>query len=170
MKIKAAIHPKISYLFLAILFVLMCAFKFWFSAFLFIALGVVLTAVTGRKNFCNGICPLGTLQTLSSDENYTEKKQFSYQKPIAIGVSILFWGFAAVTALIFYRQPHFLWQLMLNLILAATASAMILQRYFGRRVWCSRLCPGGKLMSGTIKIRRIMIPGIRKEITLKKVK
>lgn len=56
---------------LAIMFVMMCALKLWFSIFLFFGVGILMTLITGKRRYCRSYCPLGNLQELTFEGKTT---------------------------------------------------------------------------------------------------
>ncbi len=146
------------YLPFIVLFVLMCGFKLWFSMLLFIAFAVALTAGSGKRRFCSGYCPLGSLQDqFSSGKKHAGKWERPSLWPLLQwSVFLLFWGYLVLSIALTIARPARLWTNMLLLMLLVFSVAIVLQGTVKKRFWCSELCPVGKVLHGTARVRRAL--------------
>lgn len=126
---------------LALAFTLMCMFRLWFTLFILLAYAVTTTLIYRKAKYCVSGCPIGTV----TDYCYTPtEKYFSIKPPVKKAISFLypflFWIVVGIL-LILDLSPYRLWHSFLILMVSAGASAVITQALFGKRYFCSTLCP-----------------------------
>ena len=112
-------------------FVLMCFLRLPFTLFILFGFALVLTLAQGRKSYCAHYCPLGAIQ------DYYPPKE-NPPKPLPAVV----------------RHAR-LWQSILLIMSLSMTAALILQTFVRKRVWCSKVCPFGKVLDGAVKVRRL---------------
>ncbi len=150
-------RKRVKYISLAVVFILMCVLRLWYTLLLVFAFGLVLTFITKRRNFCSDHCPMATLQDTFYRRHEPKKNKLYHllRNPWVKGaVSILFWGIFALAVVLSYRDPSRLWTIMISLMLGSTASALILQAGTVKRAWCSTVCPYGTVLDRAVKSRR----------------
>lgn len=151
MKKKESISRE-GLLFFAVIFILMCMFKIWFTLFIVFGYAMIVTLVNKRRNFCAGQCPLGTMQDYIYEN---QKKSIKHNnKWVKLIFYSIFAGYIAVYIFILYNRQEILWQKMLYLMLFSGAVSMILQQILGKRYWCINMCPLGSILDLEMKYIR----------------
>jgi len=154
------IIKKIGRLFLlilpvALMVVSMCILKLWYSIFIVFSIGLALTLIFGKRNYCKSYCPLGNLQELMYEKN-KKRRKLPAPKVISIIIALLFWAYILFVVIFFRKSPGMLWSWLLKIMLLSSVTAIILQMFFSKRVWCSTLCPYGNFLGYTAKLRNLI--------------
>ncbi len=149
------------YVTLAATFFLMCVLRLPITLFLLFGFALTVTLITRRKSYCAHYCPMGTLQ----DHFFPVKKQPAGSsatralKFLRWPIFLAFWSYLIYVIVAAFPSGEALWVSILLLMLAAAATAFLLQVTVRKRAWCSQVCPFGRVLDGAVKVRHI--PGIR---------
>ena len=159
MVMKSLSKQKTGFIALVITFILMCAFKLWFTVLAVFTFGLIITLIKRKRSFCSGYCPMAAIQ----DSMYNKQRKHPRQKNKLFGflqnrwlkaaAALLFWGYISYFLIFHHSSPYVLWQAMLSLMLASTSIALILQAASRKRVWCSTICPYGNFLGFIVKHR-----------------
>lgn len=135
-------YKKSKYVFLAAVFIMMCAVKLWFTLYIIFEIALILTLFKGNRIYCNKYCPMGTLQDLSVDSSTKNANNKKYNK----GFTFAFWSILVFISVYFWHEKWLLWQRTLLLMGSSALVAMYYQSKKGKRYWCTNLCPLGHVM------------------------
>lgn len=156
------IHTITSYISLILIFVLMCILRLWYSMFIFIGFGLILTIIVRKKTFCIAFCPLGTMQDLTHTQSKKPAKRFKINLVFKWLIYSMFICTIAFIMLKHYPNGATLWFWMLRFMLVVFATAIILQSIYAKRTWCSAACPVGAIMSWELKAIRHISKAVKK--------
>ena len=141
---------------LATMFVVMCGLRLWFGLLLLFGLAIVMTFASGRRNYCAGYCPMGALQDYYPGGSNTGRRAPKGLEYVRWPLFALFWSYLAYNIFTSYNDPTALWAAVLLLMILSMLAAIGLQSAYSRRIWCSKLCPLGQVLDGTMKARRFV--------------
>ncbi|MCF7942271.1 MAG: 4Fe-4S binding protein [Spirochaetia bacterium] len=138
-------------------FVLMCMFRLWYTIGIIFAAGLILTLKDRRRSFCVDYCPMATVQQAvyrQKDPGHDRLLALLQRRWFKVLVAIGFWGYLIAVLILFRGDPQLLWSSLLSLMLGSMAIALILQSLVRKRVWCSTICPYGKVLEQVVTIGR----------------
>ncbi|MFO7849968.1 MAG: 4Fe-4S binding protein [Spirochaetia bacterium] len=132
----------------------MCVLRLPVTLHILFGFAIVLTLASGKKSYCAHYCPLGTIQ-----DYYPPKERSSRELPYMFRVMrwpvfVLFWGYLSYITYMSFEAPETLWRSVFLLMLLSMATALILQTFVRKRVWCSKLCPLGTVLDGARKVKK----------------
>lgn len=154
-KIKKILNRKkrVGWSSFLIVFTLMCVLKLWFTMFLVLGFGLILTIIEKKRRYCFSICPIGTVLDFLYEPKEIKKRKLTWLKAVQPILLISFWAYLFLTLFIFWNDPFAIWSFTLRLMLFSFALAIALQYWFGKRFWCVHLCPLGYCMNQALKNR-----------------
>jgi len=81
------------YVFLALVFVMMCVLRLWFTLYLVFAIALVLTTLHKKRSYCRHMCPIA----LAQDAAYQKKDRFrtfdaGTMRRVSTGFVLVFWA------------------------------------------------------------------------------
>lgn len=135
-------------------FVLMCVVRLPVTLFILFGFALSMTFVTGRKNYCAGYCPLGAVQDYLPPKANPPKQLPPLVNKLRWPVFTVFWAYLAYVTVVSFASPEQLWRSILLLMILSMASALFLHTTLRTRLWCSKVCPFGKVLDGAVKVRR----------------
>ena len=127
----------------ALMFTMLCALRLWYSIFLFIGVGLVMTAILRRRTYCSVFCPMGTICEWTDQK----KDKGFFGTYIRIPVFILFFGYIGYILLTYQGYHQAVWYFLLRMVFTIAIFSILIQLVYKKRTWCTRLCPVGILLS-----------------------
>ncbi|PKL11935.1 MAG: hypothetical protein CVV50_05050 [Spirochaetae bacterium HGW-Spirochaetae-6] len=140
--------------FLLFFMVGMCFLKLWYSLPVLFAFALFLTLAQGKRSYCQALCPMGTLQDLVHEPQEGKSRARKLSSLWQTLLFLIFWLYFAGTLIFYWEETPALWAYLLRLALGSMLLAVLLQAWRGKRTWCSQLCPLGKVMGASLKVRR----------------
>lgn len=141
-------------LFFWIVFISMCVFKLWFTLLGVILLAMSMTFKQKKRGYCYQTCPVGYLQDETFTRDRIEKRKLKYPEIWRKVIFLVFWGYLIIALAQSYGQATILWGQMIQLMLFSSFTALALQYFYRKRIWCSSLCPVGSVLNRIVRLRR----------------
>jgi polyferredoxin len=132
---------------LALMFFFMCILRLWYSIFIFIGAGIIMTLVLRRRTYCGAYCPMGTLVEMMDQQ----KEKGLKGRYLWLPVFLLFFGSIAYILITYQGYDQAIWYYLLRLVVFIATFSILIQLAYKKRTWCTRLCPVGILLSAVSK-------------------
>lgn len=128
---------------LILMFIFMCIVRLWYSIFIFIGLGIVMTLILGKRTYCGAFCPMGTIGELVDQQ----REKGLNGRYLWLPVFLFFFGSIAFILLTYQGYDQVIWYYLLRLVFIITIFSILIQLAYKKRTWCTRLCPVGIILS-----------------------
>lgn len=137
-------------------FIAMCVLKQWYALPVFFGIGLLWTALEGKRGWCAAACPMGLMQDLAYDRKGPERprKAGNARNIVRVLLFVVFWLYTLITVVLAFTQKVEPWAWFFRLMFFSMVTALFTQALFSRRYWCGSLCPLGPLLDQSARIRR----------------